>query len=74
MTGSAKQGAGKAADEEYVPETAFRKEGHQSDFHTGRGGAGNEHRDRFGGHSTKHEQDHEGESLVDKVKHLVGKK
>ena len=42
-----------------VPETATREDrtGDYANFHTGRGGQGNIHKDKYGGHSTKKEQD-----------------
>jgi len=49
-----------------VPPAALRE--HQEDFHTGRGGEGNVHRDRFGGHSS----DPERPSVGDKVKKFLG--
>jgi hypothetical protein len=60
-----------------IPELAM-KEPHagQEDFHTGRGGQGNVHKDKYGGHSSKHEQDAadgpKKESLLEKAKHAMG--
>lgn len=42
-------------DDVVVPETNLREE-HQADFHTGRGGQGNIHKDKYGGHSSQAEQ------------------
>ena len=56
-----------------VPETNFKKAGEQySDFHTGRGGAGNEHRDKYGGHS-KPPKERKESGLLDKAKQMIGK-
>lgn len=46
-------------DDEIVPETATRHDaaGNYAEFHTGRGGQGNIHKDKYGGHSSKAEQD-----------------
>lgn len=49
-------------------------EGYEN-FHTGRGGQGNVHKDKYGGHSSGREQSRSrdrGEALVDKVKHAIG--
>lgn len=48
------------------------REQHQSEFHTGRGGQGNIHKDKYGGHSSSKEQEHAGESVKDKVKRNLG--
>lgn len=45
---------------------------HQSDFHTGRGGEGNIHRAKYGGHSKPQKEHGEGHGLVEKAKHAVG--
>lgn len=59
-----------AQEDDYVPETAFRTgEGHEN-FHTGRGGQGNIHKEKYGGHSNSALGK---ESIGDKVKHLFGK-
>jgi len=74
--------------EEIVPESATRIGGADYDnFHTGRGGQGNIHKEKYGGHSSAKEQDaaiaknspknspHVGaqkESILEKVKHAVG--
>ena len=63
--------------EEVVPETSMRQAGEQyADFHTGRGGEGNIHRDKYGGHSKPQKKDGEGGGggggLMDKAKHAVG--
>ncbi|TKA28221.1 hypothetical protein B0A50_04193 [Salinomyces thailandicus] len=63
-----------AISEEIVPETAMRAQTPEYDnFHTGRGGQGNVHRERFGGHSSKKEEEGAGkESLMEKAKHAMG--
>ena len=45
-----------------------------ADFHTGRGGEGNVHRDKFGGHShpPKEQKEGHGGGLLEKAKHAVG--
>ena len=48
--------------EDFIPETALRD--HQDNFHTGRGGEGNVHKEKYGGHSHSPER----KSLGDKVK------
>lgn len=54
-------------------------EGHEN-FHTGRGGGGNVHKEKYGGHSSRREMEEaegkEGgkEGVVEKVKGLFGKK
>ncbi len=63
-----------------IPETAMREQHPGYDkFHTGRGGGGNIHKDKYGGHSTKKEQEEaektkEGKSdgFMAKVKHALG--
>ena len=42
-----------------MPETATREDrtGDYANYHTGRGGLGNVHKDKFGGHSSQKEQD-----------------
>ena len=66
-----------ASEEDIVPETATRSaEGHEN-FHTGRGGGGNVHKEKYGGHSTRKEQEEanggaKGESLLDRVKGAIG--
>lgn len=56
--------------EDVIPETAMRSgEGHEN-FHTGRGGEGNIHREKYGGHSGPQGQQHEG--LLEKAKHALG--
>ncbi|KAF2403729.1 hypothetical protein EJ06DRAFT_470931 [Trichodelitschia bisporula] len=52
-----------------IPETALRTdEGHEN-FHTGRGGGGNVHKEKYGGHTT----DPSKPSIVDKAKSLFHK-
>lgn len=53
-------------DADVVPETALRPGHEYENFHTGRGGEGNVHRDRPTG------QGHEHEGLMEKAKHLFG--
>jgi len=53
-------------DADVVPQTALRE--HQEDFHTGRGGEGNVHRDKFGGHTS----DPNRLGVGDKVKKFLG--
>jgi len=59
---------------DFVPETATRTS-RSSDYHTGRGGEGNVHRDMYGGHSSP-QKEHRGsgkvEELVEKAKHAIG--
>lgn len=55
--------------EDVVPEPATRA-GDYDNFHTGRGGQGNVHKEKYGGHSSP---DRGKEGLGDKVKHLFGK-
>ncbi|KAJ9625064.1 hypothetical protein H2203_005016 [Taxawa tesnikishii (nom. ined.)] len=54
--------------EDVIPETATRT-GDYENFHTGRGGEGNIHKQKYGGHSGPQDK----ESLGEKVKHLFGK-
>ena len=62
--------------EDAVPETATRSAEGYENFHTGRGGGGNIHKDKYGGHSSlREQQDADGapkESLLDKVKGAIG--
>ncbi|KAB8621899.1 hypothetical protein FH972_026010 [Carpinus fangiana] len=53
-----------AVEDDRVPETDLKEA--QDNFHTGRGGAGNEHKKIYGGHSTKAEQ--EAAEKAEKVK------
>jgi len=47
-------------------------EGYEN-FHTGRGGQGNIHKDKYGGHSSSREESRgRGEGIVEKMKHVVG--
>ncbi|KAF6230007.1 hypothetical protein HO133_004345 [Letharia lupina] len=59
-----RKGSAMPGDDDVVPETAMRPEPAYENFHTGRGGEGNVHRDRPAGH------EHEG--LKEKAKHLFG--
>lgn len=61
-----------------VPETATRPAEYEN-FHTGRGGEGNVHREKYGGHSgpqrgREGSQERVGhkEGLVEKARHLIG--
>jgi len=73
-----------SADE--IPETAMREQtpGYEN-YHTGRGGGGNIHKDKYGGHTSKREQEeaeakekHEkaekakGGGFIEKAKHAIG--
>ncbi|CAK4033635.1 Hypothetical predicted protein [Lecanosticta acicola] len=62
-----------APSEEVVPESATRVPGKEyENFHTGRGGEGNVHREKHGGHSSP-QKEHAGvQGLVEKAKHAVG--
>lgn len=70
------------ASKDAIPESATRPEGEKGyeNFHTGRAGAGNVHKEKYGGHSSPQTPEHkavkEGHqkdgSFVDKVKHAVG--
>ncbi|KAK4897787.1 hypothetical protein LTR27_004559 [Elasticomyces elasticus] len=74
MIESPRDGTPVPKSEEYVPETAMRSgEGHEN-YHTGRGGQGNVHKDKYGGHSgpQKGEGDERKEGLMEKVKHALG--
>ncbi|GAB7354102.1 hypothetical protein MBLNU459_g4668t1 [Dothideomycetes sp. NU459] len=64
---------GSAASEDVIPEPAMHNPHAQENFHTGRGGGGNVHKDKYGGHSHSQEKKADKESLGDKVKHLFGK-
>lgn len=74
--------SGGVGSSEVVPETATRTPGESyENFHTGRGGQGNVHRDKYGGHSkAQHDHQHshqqqeggKGEGFVEKVKHALG--
>lgn len=65
-----------------VPESATRVEGAQGyeNYHTGRAGAGNVHKDKHGGHSGPQTPEHgavkEGHQkdggFLEKVKHAIG--
>ncbi|KAI4744408.1 hypothetical protein E4T50_05269 [Aureobasidium sp. EXF-12298] len=68
-----------SGSEDVIPEPAMRNSAGYDNFHTGRGGEGNIYKEKYGGHSAPtqekdKEQQHEKESLGDKVKHLFGKK
>ncbi|KAK5124312.1 hypothetical protein LTR85_002015 [Meristemomyces frigidus] len=68
--GSPRAGTPVSASEEVIPETAMRPADGQENFHTGRGGQGNVHKDKYGGHSSP--QGGRKQSIVDKAKHAVG--
>ncbi|KAL8670723.1 MAG: hypothetical protein Q9168_004750 [Polycauliona sp. 1 TL-2023] len=56
-------------DSDIIPETALREPGAEyENYHTGRGGAANVHKD----HPEQSEEHKEG--LVDKIKHKIGAK
>lgn len=50
---------------DFIPEDVLRKP--QENFHTGRGGEGNVHKEKYGGHS--HSPDRKGP--MDKIKHAL---
>ncbi|KAK0867024.1 hypothetical protein LTS02_004379 [Friedmanniomyces endolithicus] len=59
--------------EEVVPETAMRSAQWYENYHTGRGGQGNVHRDAFGGHSGPARKEGKGEGgLLEKAKAVFG--
>ncbi|KAK3941492.1 hypothetical protein QBC46DRAFT_382322 [Diplogelasinospora grovesii] len=58
--------AAKRLDKEIIPETATRPSQDNSDYHTGRGGAGNEH--LAPGHDHKKAERHTPKGLADKLK------
>ena len=60
--------AGVKPSDDIIPEPATT-ERHQENFHTGRGGEGNVHRDKYGGHSGPREEQG---SLIDRAKHAMG--
>lgn len=68
--GTPRAGTPVQASEEVIPEAAMRTADGHENFHTGRGGQGNVHKEKYGGHS--HPQDGSKESLMDKAKHAVG--
>jgi hypothetical protein len=83
-TGNIVQATSHAPSNDSIPEPATRPIGvaagaEYEDFHTGRGGQGNVHRERFGGHSSQAEQDAaeaeaggKREGLIGKVVHAMG--
>ncbi|KAL0254375.1 hypothetical protein SLS55_009850 [Diplodia seriata] len=82
QSGSASPAARAAmGGQDVIPETALRQPGAgYENFHTGRGGEGNVHREKYGGHSTPQpEKQQEGgaaahkEGLGEKVKQLFHK-
>ena len=56
---------------EAIPEPAMKAGEQYPDYHTGRGGGGNVHRDKYGGHSKPQHEKHEG-GFLDKAKHAMG--
>ncbi|KAK5172000.1 uncharacterized protein LTR77_003637 [Saxophila tyrrhenica] len=74
-----------AGSTDAIPEPAMRQQhpGYEN-FHTGRGGGGNVHKDKFGGHTSKREQeeaeerkadadkDKKGGGFMEKAKHAMG--
>jgi hypothetical protein len=56
---------------EMIPEPAMKAGEQYGDFHTGRGGEGNIHRDKYGGHSKPQHEKKEG-GLLEKAKHVIG--
>lgn len=56
-------------EDDVVPEPAMRQDDY-ANFHTGRGGEGNVHKKKYGGHSSAGEQ--RGDSVGDKIKHALG--
>ncbi|KAK0269212.1 hypothetical protein LTR35_014920 [Friedmanniomyces endolithicus] len=59
--------------EDVVPETAMRSAEGYENYHTGRGGQGNVHRDAFGGHSGPGRKEGKGEGgLLEKAKAVFG--
>jgi hypothetical protein len=60
-----------AASQDVIPETALRSSEGYENYHTGRGGEGNVHREKFDGHSHAPKEGDKKESLVDKAKHLL---
>ena len=58
------------SSDDVIPEPAMKAGEQYADFHTGRGGEGNVHRDKYGGHSKA--QDGKKEGLLDKAKHAIG--
>ncbi|KAK3070575.1 hypothetical protein LTR53_010207 [Teratosphaeriaceae sp. CCFEE 6253] len=70
--GTPRSGTPVQRSEDMVPETAMRSaEGHEN-YHTGRGGSGNEHRDKYGGHSGPQKEHKESGGLMEKVKEKLG--
>ena len=55
--------------QDVIPETATKEK--YDNFHTGRGGQGNVHKDKYDGHS-KPPKSERRESFVEKAKHAVG--
>ena len=56
------------AEQDYVPEQSTTEK-HQENFHTGRGGQGNVHKDKHGGHSSANGGETD---LIGKAKHMLG--
>ena len=66
----------KGGSVEAIPETATKGPGdHYEDFHTGRAGAGNVHKEKYGGHTkpqTPEQKGKQGGGFVEKAKQAVG--
>ena len=59
----------KRRSQDFVPEMNLRDQP-PGDFHTGRGGGGNVHKEKYDGHTHAQGSEHK-ESLIDKAKHLL---
>ena len=64
-------GSGQVGSVETIPEPAMKAGEQYADFHTGRAGAGNVHRDKYGGHSKAQHEKKEG-GLLEKAKQAIG--
>lgn len=74
MQGLSEQGRSQSSAD-VIPETAMREQTPNYDnFHTGRGGEGNIHKEKYGGHSGPQDAETgEKKGFGDKVKSLFGK-
>ena len=63
--------ADQPGSDDVIPEPAMKAGDQYADFHTGRGGEGNVHRDKYGGHSKPPHEKKEG-GFLDKAKHAIG--
>ncbi|OQN97238.1 hypothetical protein B0A48_16780 [Cryoendolithus antarcticus] len=64
-----------SGSEDYIPETDTRSAEGYENFHTGRGGGGNVHKDKYGGHThaqKEHVAGEKKEGLFEKVKEKLG--